>query len=77
MRENDTEFSVTLEAMWREAFEAKKAAIAAFRPVTSTEKEKIDYIVATAREQALYEAFQKVSSIALARCDRELAEGRQ
>ena len=77
MRENDTEFSVTLEAMWREAFEAKKAALATYMLPTSTEKEKIEYIEACGREQALYEAYKKVSSIVLARCDRELAEGRR
>lgn len=77
MRENDTEFSVTLEAMWREAFEAKKVALAAFIQPQSSDRTRDEYIGAHAREKALYEAFQKVSAIALARCDRELAEGRR
>jgi len=74
MRENDKEFVEAIEAMWREASEAKKVALAIFIKQQSWDCARSEYFEARAREKALCEAYEKVSSIVMARHDRELAE---
>jgi hypothetical protein len=74
VRDNDTEFANAARDMWHVAFEAKKAAREVYLKIDSSEADKEAFTIAVAREQAMYEMTQLISSIVIARCDRVLAE---
>jgi len=73
-RENDKEFVEAIQAMWHEAFEARQAAWDATLRPESTEADKLAYLLAQERQQAMWEAYDAVYEVVMARHDRELAE---
>jgi len=74
MRKNDKEFIEAIQTMWHEAFEARKTAWAVSIRPNATEADKLAFLLALERQQAMWDAYEEVYSIVMARHDRELAE---
>jgi len=74
MKENDTESMDAIRMMWIEACDAKEVALAAYSRPNFTEDDRIAFILARQREQAMWDAYETAAFIVIARCDRELGE---
>jgi hypothetical protein len=77
VRDNDQDFIEAMRAIWNEAFEARKAAFAVYSRPNSTEDDKQAFLRAWERQQAMWDAYETVTSVAIGRCDRVLAELRR
>jgi len=73
-RENDKEFIQAIKWMWVEAFEARQVAWDATLRPESTETDKLAYLLALERQNAMWEAYDAIYSVAKDRSVRVLAE---
>jgi len=74
VRQNDQEFLEAMREMWYESFKARKVATAVYSRPESTQDDRLAFLLARQREQAIWEAYEKVRSVVVDRSDRVLAE---